>query len=185
MLFLFPYCSRIRRLQPAEGHRFEPCNAHRTREIRTFCQTVMGSDLLLFLWKSQKLKNRENCWLRQSSPFFMQMHCPRLRFPLSDRRTPFLYDLPHFVFALRDCCGIAAAIVNSLSTELNFGLYFVMGVTSRFLNMKKPENFCWQEGEGCGILLKLSLRGTAVELKSGLKRMKKVLDKRVSVWYNK
>lgn len=33
----------------------------------------------------------------------------------------------------------------------------------------------------CGILLKLSLRGTAVELKSGLKRTKKVLDKRISV----
>ena len=32
-----------------------------------------------------------------------------------------------------------------------------------------------------GILLKLSLRGEAVKLKSGLKRMKKVLDKRVSV----
>ena len=112
--FLFLYCSRIRRLQPAEGQRFEPCNAHRTREIRTFCQAVTGSDLLLFLWKSQKLKNREDCWLRQSSRFFMQMHCPRLRFPLSDRQTPFLYDLPHFVFALRDCCGIAAAIVNSL-----------------------------------------------------------------------
>ena len=33
----------------------------------------------------------------------------------------------------------------------------------------------------CGILLKLSLRGEAVELKSGLKRTKKVLDKRISV----
>ena len=52
-------------------------------------------------------------------------------------------------------------------------------------NMKKPEKFCWQEGECCGILLKLSLRGVAVERKSGLKRMKKVLDKRISVWYNK
>ena len=145
----------------------------------------MGSDLLLFLWKSQKLKNREDCWLRQSSRFFMQMHCPRLRFPLSDRQTLF-YTIPHIsFFALRDCCGIAAAIVNSLSTELNFGLYFVMGVTSRFLNMKKPENFCWQEGDCCGILLKLSPRGAAVELKSGLKRTKKVLDKRISVWYNK
>ena len=53
-----------------------------------------------------------------------------------------LYYPPHFVFALCDCGGIAAAIVNFLSTESNFGLYFVMGVTSRFLNMKKPENFC-------------------------------------------
>ena len=44
-------------------------------------------------------------------------------------------------------------------------------------NMKKPENFCWQEGECCGILLKLSLRGTAVKLKNGLKRTKKVLKK--------
>ena len=74
--------------------------------------------------------------------FFMQMHCLRLRFPLSDRQTPFLYDLPHFVFTLCDCCGIAAAIVNSLSTELNFGLCFAMGVISRFLNLKKTENFC-------------------------------------------
>ena len=45
-------------------------------------------------------------------------------------------------------------------------------------NMKKPENFCWQEGDRCGILLKLSLRGAAVELKNGLKRTKKFLTNR-------
>ena len=140
--FFFSIAAGLVICQPAEGQKFEPCNAHQTREIRTFHQTVMGSDLLLFLWKSQKLKNREDCWLWQSSRFFMQMHCPRLRFPLSDRQTPFLYDLPHFVFTLCDCCGIAAAIVNSLSTELNFGLCFAMGVISRFLNLKKTENFC-------------------------------------------
>ena len=39
--------------QPAEGHRFEPVNFHQTREIRTFYQTVMGSDLL-FLWEKVK-----------------------------------------------------------------------------------------------------------------------------------
>ena len=140
--FFFSIAAGLVICQPAEGQKFEPCNAHQTREIRTFHQTVMGSDLLLFLWKSQKLKNREDCWLRQSSRFFMQMHCPRLRFPLSDRQTLF-YTIPHIsFFALRDCCGIAAAIVNSLSTELNFGLCFAMGEISRFLNLKKPENFC-------------------------------------------
>ena len=40
---------------------------------------------------------------------------------------------------------------------------------------EKTENFCWQEGECCGILLKLSLRGETVKLKSGLKRIKKFL----------
>ena len=112
--FFFSIAAGLVICQPAEGQKFEPCNAHQTREIRTFCQTVMGSDLLLFLWKSQKLKTGRTAGCGNPPGFFMQMHCPRLRFPLSDRQTPFLYDLPHFVFALRDCCGIAAAIVNSL-----------------------------------------------------------------------
>ena len=47
------------------------------------------------------------------------------------------------------------------------------------------ENNAWLYASHCGILLKLSLRGETVELKSGLKRTKKVLDKRISVWYNK
>ena len=63
-------------------------------------------------WKAGD-KNREDCWLRQSSWFFMQMHCLRLRFPFSDWQTPLLCYPPHFVFTLCDRCGIAAAIVNS------------------------------------------------------------------------
>ncbi len=47
--------------------------------------------------------------------------------------------------------------------------------------MKNLKIFVDREGDCCGILLKLSLRGTAVKLKSGLKRIKKVLDKRISV----
>ena len=65
--------------------------------------------------------------------------------------------------------------------RIDFRTLLVMGVISRFLNLKKTENFLLTGGECCGILLKLSLRGAAVELKSGLKRMKKVLDKRISV----
>ena len=63
-------------------------------------------------WKAGD-KNREDCWLRQSSWFFMQMHCLRLRFLLSDWQTPLLCYPPHFVFTLCDRCGIAAVIVNS------------------------------------------------------------------------
>ena len=40
------------------------------------------------------------------------------------------------------------------------------------------ENNAWLYASHCGILLKLSLRGAAVELKSGLKRTKKFLTNR-------
>ena len=82
---------------------------------------------------------------------------------------------------------IMVSIDNAAVWCAAFYIYYNRGNRKRQVlrNMKKPENFCWQEGECCGILLKLSLRGAAVKLKSGLKRTKKVLDKRISVWYNK
>ena len=74
-----------------------------------------GFGFTIFMGKSKKLETKTGRTADCGNPpgFFMQMHCLRLRFPLSDRQTPFLYDLPHFVFTLCDCCGIAAAIVNS------------------------------------------------------------------------
>ena len=52
ILWKFSSAGRASALQ-AEGQRFEPVNFHQTREIRTFYQTVMGSDLL-FLWEKVK-----------------------------------------------------------------------------------------------------------------------------------
>ena len=49
VLFFFFIADGLVICQPVEGHRFEPCNAYQTKEIRTFYQTVRGSDLLLFL----------------------------------------------------------------------------------------------------------------------------------------
>ena len=96
--FFFSIAAGLVICQPAEGQKFEPCNAHQTREIRTFHQTVMGSDLLLFLWKSQKLKNREDCWLWQSSRFFYANALSKAAFPTFRSANALLYYPPHFVF---------------------------------------------------------------------------------------
>ena len=47
-------------------------------------------------------------------PVFYANALSKAAFPTFRSGNALLYYPPHFVFALRDCCGIAAAIVNSL-----------------------------------------------------------------------
>ena len=97
--FFFPIAAGLVICQPAEGQKFEPCNAHRTREIRTFCQTVMGSDLLLFLWKSQKMKTGRTAGCGNPPGFLCKCTVRSCvsRFPIGERP---LYTISHISFLL-------------------------------------------------------------------------------------